>query len=141
MSVSVVPLAGKAGLALAVEPPLENISAVFDSVRLRQILSNLIGNAIKFTRKGGEISVAAKAGEQGFVELSVRDTGLGIKKEDLDRVFNRLFQTTNKALQGETGLGLGLHLCRELVLAHGGRIWVESETGKGTVFRFTLPRA
>lgn len=133
------PLATEAGLNLAVEVPATKITALFDPVRLRQILSNLIGNAIKFTKKGGHITVGTNEGAKGFVEIYVQDTGLGIKKEDLDRVFNRLFQTTNKALQGEPGLGLGLHLCRELVTAQGGRIWVDSAPGKGTAFRFSLP--
>ncbi len=134
------PLAAKAGLHLAVELPAGKMTAVFDPVRLRQILSNLVGNAIKFTKKGGRITVGTREGTEGFVEIYVQDTGLGIKKEDLDRIFNRLYQTSNKALQGEAGLGLGLHLCRELVQAQGGRIWVESEPGKGTTFRFSLPR-
>lgn len=135
------PLVAKAGLTLAMELPARNRSAVFDAVRLKQILSNLIGNAVKFTAKGGRITVGTKDGEKGFVEIFVQDTGLGIKKADLDRIFNRLYQTNNKALQGETGLGLGLHLCQELVTAQGGRIWVDSEPGKGTTFHFSLPLA
>ena len=135
------PLVVKAGLKLAMALPARKLSAVFDAVRLRQILSNLIGNAIKFTPKGGRITVGTKDAEQGFVEIYVQDTGLGIKKDDLERIFNRLFQTSNKALQGESGLGLGLHLCRELVSAQGGRLRVDSEPGKGTTFHFTLPLA
>lgn len=135
------PLVARAGLTLVMELPAQKISAVFDVVRLKQILSNLIGNAVKFTKKGGRITVGTKAGAIGFVEIYVQDTGLGIKKEDLDRIFNRLYQTTNKALQGETGLGLGLHLCRELVTAQGGRIWVDSEPGKGTTLHFSLPKS
>lgn len=136
-----VPLAARAGLILALESPAKNKTAVFDPVRLRQILSNLIGNAMKFTPKGGRISVGTNEESKEFIELYVRDTGLGMKKDDLDRIFDRLYQTSNKALQGEVGLGLGLHICQELVLAHGGRIWVDSELGKGTTFHFSLPRA
>ena len=135
------PLAARAGLSLAVESPAKNPTAVFDPVRLRQILSNLIGNAMKFTPKGGRISIGTNEESKEFVELYVRDTGLGIKNDDLDRIFDRLYQTSNKALQGEVGLGLGLHISQELVLAHGGRIWVDSELGKGTTFHFSLPRA
>ena len=134
-------LAAKAGLTLTVKLPTRKISAVFDGVRLHQILINLIGNAIKFTPPGGRITVGTKDGDKKFVEIFVQDTGLGMKKEDLDRIFDRLYQTVNKALQGAVGLGLGLHLCRELVTAHGGRIWVDSEPGKGTTFHFTLPLA
>jgi PAS domain S-box-containing protein len=138
---TLVPLAARSGLLLSVESPAKNPAAIFDPVRLRQILSNLIGNAMKFTPKGGRISVGTKEGSEETVEVYVRDTGLGMKKDDLDRIFDRLYQTSNKALHGETGLGLGLHICRELVLAHGGKIWVDSETGKGTTFHFSLPRA
>lgn len=133
------PLAEKAGLILTVETPAKQITALFDPIRLRQILSNLIGNALKFTKRGGRITVGTKDGEKGFVEIYVQDTGVGIKKDDLDRIFDRLYQTSNKALQGEAGLGLGLHICRELVNTHGGRIWINSELGKGTTFHFSLP--
>lgn len=133
------PISAKAGLALRVDMPAKPVIANFDPVRLRQVLSNLLGNAMKFTKKGGSITVGAKAGDPGFVEIYVEDTGLGINAADLDRIFDRLYQTTNKALQGESGLGLGLHICRELISAHGGRIRVDSEPGKGTKFQFSLP--
>ena len=133
------PLVTKAGLVLEVESLPRHVSAVFDGVRLRQILSNLIGNALKFTPKGGRIIVGAKDGVTGFVEIFVRDTGPGIRKDELDLIFDRLYQTANKAQQGAAGLGLGLHLCRELVAAHGGRIWVDSAPGEGATFHFTLP--
>jgi PAS domain S-box-containing protein len=136
-----VPLAARSGILLAVEAPAKNPAAIFDPVRLRQILNNLIGNAMKFTPKGGRISVGIREESEETLVVYVRDTGLGLKKDDLDRIFDRLYQTSNKALHGETGLGLGLHICRELVLAHGGKIWVDSETGKGTTFYFSLPRA
>lgn len=135
------PLVSKAGLVLEVEAIPRQISAVFDGVRLRQILSNLIGNALKFTPKGGRITVGVKDGVKGFVEIFVRDTGPGIRKDEADRIFDRLYQTANKAQQGAVGLGLGLHLCRELVAAHGGRIWVDGAPGEGAIFHFTLPLA
>ena len=137
---ALAPLAAKSGLALEFSPSQEKIPAVFDQVRLRQILGNLIGNAMKFTPKNGRITVGARIESKEFVEIEVRDTGVGMKKEDLDRIFDRLYQTSNKALHGEVGLGLGLHICRELVAAQGGRIRVESELGKGTTFYFTLLR-
>ncbi len=135
------PLVTKAGIVLEVEPVTRPLSAAFDGVRLRQILSNLISNALKFTPKGGRITVGTNEGPKGFVEVFVRDTGPGVPKEEQGRIFDRLYQTANKAHQGAEGLGLGLHLCRELVVAHGGRIWVDSEPGAGATFRFTLPSA
>lgn len=113
-----------------------------DREKLEQMLNNLIGNALKFTRSGGRIEVAAAAdGEQ--VRFSVSDTGLGIAAEDVPRLFQRfsqadLSQQKDMRIQGA---GLGLSICRELAEAHGGRVWVESEKGKGSSFHFTIPRA
>ena len=132
------PLATRNGMALTVEHVDPKIRAMFDPVRLRQILSNLIVNAMKFSPKGGHITIGTKEGPEGSIEIFVRDTGIGIKIGDLDRIFDRLYQTSNKVQKGETGLGLGLHICRELVLVHGGRIWVTSNLGEGTTFHFTL---
>lgn len=77
----------------------------------------------------------------GFLRFSVLDTGRGMKTADLTKVFDRLYQTSNVAGEGAKGLGLGLYICKQLVEAQGGRIWVESEKGKGSSFFFTLPAA
>lgn len=110
-----------------------------DPNRLRQIFSNLLDNALKFT-SAGSISVSAeKAPEPGFVQVSIRDTGCGIADENLNRVFDRLYQLPHQTLESRKGLGLGLHICRQLVQMHGGRLWVESRLGEGATFLFTLP--
>ena len=108
-----------------------------DSRRVLQIFANLLGNALKFTPEGGTIDCAAhRDGE--FVRFSVIDTGKGIPAEELPMLFDRFYQAGDNA-QKLRGLGLGLAICKGLVAAHGGRIWVESLPGVGSAFNFTLP--
>jgi signal transduction histidine kinase len=111
-----------------------------DRARLLQISVNLLENAIKFTEVNGEVSLACQifAEDPKFIQFSVADSGKGIKSENLERIFERLYQEQNAA-SSRQGLGLGLAICKELVERHGGRIWVKSEPGKGSVFSFTLP--
>ena len=114
-----------------------------DPVRIRQVLMNLVDNALKFTPKGGTVtlSCSAASGEAGKIVMSVIDTGPGLSTEDCKRVFDRLYQAKGVAPPtGERkGLGLGLYISREIIVRSGGRIWVESEPGKGCSFKFTLP--
>jgi signal transduction histidine kinase len=106
-----------------------------DSDRVVQVLSNLVGNAVKFTPQGGAVSIEAVADGKS-VMVAVRDTGPGIPADDVPFVFDRFWQSrrTNRS-----GAGLGLAIARGIVLGHGGRIWIESTPGTGTVVRFTLP--
>ena len=109
-----------------------------DHNMLNTILRNLISNALKFTRSNGEISISAQPdGEQ--VEVEVSDTGRGIDPEDLSKLFRIDVQFSETGTDGEKGTGLGLNLCHDLIQRNGGKIWVESEPGQGTTFRFTLP--
>jgi PAS domain S-box-containing protein len=110
-----------------------------DAARVRQILINLVDNAIKFTPTGGTVTVESRATRDGFLCLSVSDTGCGISPEHLDIVFDRLAQVETPADVSRNGLGLGLFIAKELVSLHGGRIWVESQLGHGSRFCFTLP--
>jgi len=112
-----------------------------DPARVRQILTNLIDNGIKFTPEGGTVSVASRpvAGDKGFLCLSVSDTGCGISPENREKIFDRLAQVKSTAEASRSGLGLGLFIARELVSRHCGQIWVESELGHGSTFCFTLP--
>jgi signal transduction histidine kinase/DNA-binding NarL/FixJ family response regulator len=131
------PLAQAHGLRLETRVD-EGVAAVQgDSRRLLQVISNLAGNAIKFTPEGGRIEVrAAAAGDE--VRFAVADTGPGIPAEQLPHVFGRFWQ----ASQGDRrGIGLGLSIARGIVEAHGGRIWVESTPGQGSTFYFTVPVA
>jgi signal transduction histidine kinase len=117
----------------------EGMTAAFDRQRMLQVLSNLIDNAVKFTDPGGAVSVAVEAQTPEFVTVAVRDNGCGIAPEDRDRIFDRLFQCRNADGAARQGMGLGLHLCRELIRSHGGRIEVRSEQGRGSEFTCWLP--
>jgi signal transduction histidine kinase len=111
---------------------------VADERRFRQIMLNLLSNAVKFTPDGGRISVSATLGD-GFVEVAVSDTGMGIAPEDRALIFEEFRQARGESAGKREGTGLGLTLTRRLVEAHGGRIWVASEVGQGSTFAFTLP--
>ena len=108
-----------------------------DERRIRQVIFNLLSNAVKFTPEGGEVDVSATQVD-GEMRVSVADSGPGIGAEDLDRIFEEFQQTEAGARQRE-GTGLGLALSKRFVEMHGGRIWCESELGKGSTFEFTLP--
>jgi PAS domain S-box-containing protein len=108
---------------------------VADRDRLHQVLSNLVGNALKFTPEGGRVTVEAKRAE-GEVWISVADTGTGIPPEELPRIFDPYWQARRTA---RLGAGLGLAISRGIVEGHGGRIWVKSKPGEGTTFTFALP--
>jgi len=123
-------------LTFEVAPNLPLISA--DRHRFAQIMENLIGNAAKFTRPGGRITVGAMA-DGGDVLFWIRDTGIGIAAEHIPHVFDRFWQVSTE--ERHRGLGLGLPIVKGLVEAHGGRIWVESTVGEGTTMFFTLPAA
>ncbi|AKJ05997.1 Sensory box histidine kinase [Archangium gephyra] len=125
--------AGQVHLGLEVPGALPPVLA--DRDRLLQVFSNLLGNALKFTPPGGQVSVGARVGE-GQLCFFVRDTGPGIPPETLPHVFERFWQGDRK---DRRGAGLGLSIARGLVEAHGGRIWVESELGRGSTFFFTVP--
>ena len=109
-----------------------------DSNRIRQVLLNLLDNAFKFTHDGGEIVVSTKSTEDK-VEISVKDNGSGIFLEEQDKIFERFYQVENTATKKHYGIGLGLSICKDIVEAQGGRIWVESKERDGSNFVFTLP--
>ena len=121
-------------LSLTTEP--EEITITADERRVRQVVFNLVSNAVKFTPAQGRIDISARV-DDGHVEVAVADTGPGISAEDLEAIFEE-FEQTAEGRQAE-GTGLGLPLSRKLVELHGGRLWVESEPGRGSTFRFTLP--
>jgi two-component system phosphate regulon sensor histidine kinase PhoR len=107
-----------------------------DLQRLEQVLVNLIHNAVKFTRAGGDIVLFAEPGA-GEVQFAVQDTGIGIPLEDVSRIFERFYRV-DKSRAG-SGTGLGLSIAKHIVEAHGGRIWAESIEGQGSTFYFTIP--
>jgi signal transduction histidine kinase len=107
-----------------------------DKNRLRQILNNLLSNAIKFTPPGGKIAITASE-DKDFCTVSVRDNGTGIKKKDLHFIFEPFSRVETSP--EKKGTGLGLSVAKQLVEIMGGKIWVESEPGKGSTFYFTVP--
>ncbi len=109
-----------------------------DVIRLERILHNLLENAIKYSPDGGYIRISARIDSEQLV-IGVSDQGIGISPEDQARLFAAFQRLENRSVEGVKGIGLGLLVCRRLVEAHGGRIWVESEPGKGSTFFFTLP--
>ena len=125
-------------LRYAVEENLPPVSV--DVWRVHQVMENLIGNAIKFTPEGGLIEVVARnASEPGMVEVEIRDTGPGIPPGEQRKLFTMFYQVEADSTRSAGGLGLGLVISKGIVEGHGGNIWVESEAGSGSSFKFTLP--
>jgi signal transduction histidine kinase len=109
-----------------------------DGERILQVLANIVGNALKFTPAGGEVRLAAQVRE-GLARFVVTDTGPGIPASDLRHLFERRWQARRNVARAE-GYGLGLHIAKQIVELHGGRIWAESTPGKGATFAFTIPQ-
>jgi signal transduction histidine kinase len=130
-------LAAEKNLTLKTQIPSELPTAKGDERRITQALLNLVGNAIKFTETG-EVAVEASAVDGAF-HLAVRDTGPGIAAKDQERIFAEFQQVDSSSTRRKGGTGLGLAISKKIIEMHGGRIWVESELGRGSTFRFTLP--
>ena len=118
----------------------EDASAYADVSMVKTILRNLISNGLKFTSSDGSVRISSTEHDEHFIELSVSDTGIGISEDILSQLLRIDTQYTRVGTAGEEGTGLGLILCKELVEQNRGEIWVESKVGKGTTFRFTLPK-
>lgn len=138
--------ASEKSISIHKEIPSDLPQAYGDSDKAEQIFINLIDNATKFTPEGGHIYVSAKEvrseeeGKQSAIEVSVADNGIGIRPDELEKVFDRFHQVEESLTREVQGTGLGLSIVKGLVEAHGGKIWVESEVGKGSKFTFTLPQ-
>ena len=129
------------GIHLAEEVRRDLPFAYADPNRIRQILTNLIDNGIKFAPQQGKITVRGQVltEDPHFLRISVTDTGCGIPPGETEKIFDSMYQVEDSIEMNRKGLGLGLYICKELVSRHGGRIWVESELGRGSTFYFTLP--
>ncbi|MEM7028392.1 MAG: ATP-binding protein [Chloroflexota bacterium] len=132
------PVAEQNKLNLAIDIPQHLPMIEADPNRISQIFDNLIGNAIKFTRAGGTITVSAHV-QQHTVEIDVSDTGIGIEPEALEKIFNRFFQVDGSTTRRFKGTGIGLAIVKQIVEAHQGSISVKSEIDVGTTFSFILP--
>lgn len=136
---SMRPVAQAKGITLEENSKNSVPMVMADRHRIEEILANLVINAIKFTNSGGRISVQA-ASADGNVTVKVQDTGIGISRDHLDKIFTRFTQLNREAGPGSQGVGLGLAIVKKLMDLHEGKIWVESELGEGTAITFSLPK-
>ncbi|HBR15422.1 MAG TPA: hypothetical protein DD723_07765 [Candidatus Omnitrophica bacterium] len=127
------------GLYLKTELDNQISKIPFDSDRIIQVLNNLLGNAIKFTKQGGITVKTQNKPAENHIVVSVHDTGKGITEADLSKLFHKFQQIESPEKNEEGGTGLGLAICKEIVTMHGGKIWVESKPGEGSAFNFILP--
>ena len=109
-----------------------------ESRRIRQVLDNLIDNAIKYSKEGTAVLIRGRQEGKELI-ISVKDQGIGIPTHELTRIFDRMYRIEQRLAPDVGGIGLGLAICKGLVEAHSGRIWADSEPGKGSTFYFTLP--
>jgi two-component system sensor histidine kinase/response regulator len=121
----------------------DELAVYADENMIRSVVQNLVSNALKFTPAGGTVTLSAEQSvkKPRLVEISVRDTGVGMSETDANKLFRIDVVHTTRGTEDETGSGLGLILCKELVEKNGGTIWVKSTEGTGTTFTFTLPLA
>ena len=115
-------------------------SVLVHQERILQVFRNIIGNAIKFTPEEGSIKLEAHENEN-IIEIAVHDTGIGIAEEDTERIFHKFQQIIPAKGEKRKGTGLGLATVKQIILAHGGKVWVTSQAGQGSTFYFTLPLA
>jgi two-component system, sensor histidine kinase and response regulator len=132
-------LAAQKLIRIEVPSPDYQVTVWADRDKVTQVLMNLIGNAVKFTPQNGKVTVAVEKNGDDYVQISVDDTGPGILPEEKNKIFSKFYQVDSLEKEKPKGSGLGLAISKALVEMHGGRIWVESEVGKGSTFYFTLP--
>jgi len=133
------PQAALDGIGLLHDLP-KSLPVLADPVRIRQVIDNLLSNAVKYTQSGGTVSIRLTETEDDELELVVRDTGIGIDRSELSRLFTRFFRTQDAEMRAIQGVGLGLAITKSIVDSHDGHIEVESVAGKGSTFRVVLPR-
>ena len=131
--------AEKKNISITCEQCLTSLFVYGDRNALEQVLINLLDNAVKYGRQGGKILLSAVEKDQREIQISVKDDGIGIPREDLPRIFERFYRVDKGRSQELGGTGLGLSIVKHIVQAHGGQVWAESEPGKGSTFYFTLP--
>jgi PAS domain S-box-containing protein len=138
---TIVPQFREEEIGLAVQLPDNLPRVIADSQRIISVVLNLLENALKFSERGSEVSIHAETINSNLVKISVTDNGIGIEKINHEQVFKRFFQVDSSSTRLYSGSGIGLALVAEIVEAHSGKVWVESELGEGSIFSFTLPLA
>jgi signal transduction histidine kinase len=136
---TVKPMAAEKPVLLEADAPMASVLVWADRDKVTQVLMNLIGNAIKFTPSDGTITVSSANDREGWIRISIRDAGPGIPASEQEKIFEKFYQITQDGGLKPKGTGLGLAISKALVELHGGKIWVESEVGRGSTFSFTLP--
>jgi signal transduction histidine kinase len=136
---TVKPLAAEKPVLLEVNVPEPSVLVWADRDKVAQVLMNLIGNAIKFTPPQGKITISASGNGPEWTQVSVNDSGPGISAAEYQKIFQKFYQVAESGGPKPKGTGLGLAISKALVELHGGKIWVESEPGRGSTFSFTLP--
>jgi len=132
-------MAAEKHISLEVASADASVTVWADRDKVTQVLMNLIGNAVKFTPSHGKVAVAIQRSGDEWVQISVADTGLGIPADEATQIFEKFYQIATEGRQKTTGTGLGLAIAKSLVEMQRGKIWVESEVGRGSTFFFTLP--
>ena len=132
-------LAAEKLIRIEVPSPDPSVTVWADRDKVTQVLMNLIGNAVKFTPQDGKVTVALEKNGNDYIQISVADTGPGILPEEQNKIFSKFYQVANIDKQKPKGSGLGLAISKALVEMHGGKIWMDSEVGRGSTFYFTLP--
>jgi signal transduction histidine kinase len=133
-------MAEKKNIKITISVP-ENLEINADDHMFGTIIRNLVSNAVKFTRIGGKINISAFKKQDNPIEINISDTGIGMSADLKNRLFILNEKINRKGTEGEPSSGLGLLLCKEFIEKHGGKIWAESQEGKGSTFSFTLPVA
>jgi PAS domain S-box-containing protein len=126
-------------LSVTTQYDSDDLSVRGDRVKLGQVFTNLLTNAVKFNRDGGRIAIAARRGRGGFVDIEVADTGIGIPPEEHEKIFERFYQVESGPKRRYEGTGIGLAIVRDILRLHGGHIRVQSTPGQGSTFQFSLP--
>jgi signal transduction histidine kinase len=131
--------AKKKGIKIELKKPEKKTPKIkMDGEKIQLSITNLIDNAVRYTSKGGVVAISLKK-ERGCVNFTVKDSGIGIPKDQQGRLFTKFFRAANAIRKETDGSGLGLFICKNIVEAHGGKVWFESEEGKGSIFHLSLP--
>ncbi len=138
-AISMVRFSNRHQMTYSVDPNVAFIKG--DQTKLRQVVQNLVSNAVKYSPKGGKVCVTVEDYSPEKILVSVSDEGIGIPSEQVDKLFKKFSRVNSNEVRDIKGAGLGLWICKEIVEAHGGKIWIESQLGKGSIMKFTINKA